>query len=185
MNTAKKRSPKIFLISDTHFNHKKLQEYTGRPENADDLILRNIYKAGVTEEDTVIHLGDICIGRDERMHEQYIKQIPGTRILVKGNHDKRSDGWYRRHGWSFVCQSFVNRYEGLDILFAHIPVVPDYRYSIQIHGHTHGGTHRLTETTYDPSWHMEIALEVTNYKPVLLDTLIKKHHENRRSKKEG
>ena len=56
----------IYLISDTHFNHKNIAKYCNRPENFNELIWENLGK--LKKGDLLIHLGgDICFfGKDLR-----------------------------------------------------------------------------------------------------------------------
>ena len=97
---------KIYAISDTHFGHDKLVELSGRPTGFSNKILKNLAPC---KGDLLIHCGDFCIGEDEEHHEAFLKATVGfsTRVLVKGNHDHKSYGWYLSHGWDFVCESFT------------------------------------------------------------------------------
>jgi calcineurin-like phosphoesterase family protein len=46
---------KIWIISDTHFNHNRIIELEERPEDYQELIINN-WKKLVKNEDTIIHL---------------------------------------------------------------------------------------------------------------------------------
>ena len=52
----------IYFISDTHFYHHRILEYTNRPfdriEDMNETIIENWNKV-VTPKDTVYHLGDV------------------------------------------------------------------------------------------------------------------------------
>lgn len=165
---------KIFAISDTHFNHKKLIEY-GRPNNFEELILKNLSRV---HGDLLIHCGDFCIGKNEESHKLFMEATKGfsKKILVKGNHDPQSDSWYLTHGWDFVCESFVTTYFGKKYIFSHIPIIASYgnveRFSKNIHGHMHGNYHRAAEVEqYDPEWNFDLAPEIRNYQPVNLENI--------------
>ncbi len=155
-----------WLISDTHFNHSKLQ--------------LNIWNGlmGIPAGDTLIHLGDICIGDDTDIHIA-IAAYPFKKILVRGNHDKQSVNWYTEHGWDFVCDQIGLQFHGVDILLSHRPMPPDtWRWRYNIHGHTHGNMHRAEEYSawYDAkNFHIDISPEIVGYAPIRLDTLMKKH----------
>jgi calcineurin-like phosphoesterase family protein len=135
---------------------------------------------GFRNDDTVIHLGDICIGNDQEVHDQLFSAggcfgFKKT-ILVRGKHDKKSLNWYNEHGWDFVCDQIGLEFHGLDILLSHRPMPPDtWRYRYNIHGHTHGNMHRAEEYAgwYDTSFHIDISPEIVGYQPVRLDTLMK------------
>ena len=80
-----------WLISDTHFNHTKLEQWGGRSGSWQE----NLWKGmeSIPCEDVLIHLGDICIGNDEEIHSR-ISALSCKKILVRGNHDKKSISWY-------------------------------------------------------------------------------------------
>jgi len=162
---------KIYVTTDTHLNHSKLIEW-GRPEDFEEKILRS--HNTLPEESVLIHLGDICIGKDEAMHDVLMDAIGHVqhRILVRGNHDHKSNSWYLDHGWTAVVEQLTMNLYGKLVIFSHIPVNHEMwaATDVNIHGHTHGNLHRDTEVRdfYHPEYHREIALENTHYQPVLV-----------------
>lgn len=168
-----KNNMKIYAISDTHFNHKKLVEY-GRPVDFEEQILKNLSKV---DGDLLIHCGDFAIGKDEEGMARFVEATTGfsEKVLVRGNHDNKSDSWYLEHGFDFVCESFSNKYFGKRILFTHIPARRG-PFDNNIHGHLHGNTHRLDgeqAELYEPGYHIDLAPEIRNYGPVSLQDLLK------------
>ncbi len=164
-----------WIISDTHFNHEKLTEWGGRSGDWQEQIWQGI--ENIPKGDMLIHLGDICIGDDEAVHDNFQHARIGTRtVLVRGNHDGKSLNWYQDHGWDFACDSFELIYGGHYILFSHRPQPPMGHYTKNIHGHTHGNSHRAEEylAFYDPTYHIDVSPELRGYKPILLDSLLKK-----------
>lgn len=165
---------KIWLITDTHFGHDKMIEYCGRPKGHTELIGKNLLNT-LKFEDTLIHLGDICVGRDEMHHANWIQKLPCKKILCRGNHDRKSNNWYLEHGWDFVCHSFSDRYFGKIVLFSHLPTQYNNDYDINIHGHLHTDVHRSHEAGLLAIKHEKqklLAVEKTDYKPVLLEKFI-------------
>lgn len=163
---------KVYAISDTHFNHKKLIEY-GRPEDFEDRILTALRKAS---GDMLIHCGDFAIGGDEEAHFRFMHATQGfkTRVLVRGNHDHKSNAWYYHQGWDFVCDSFSAKLFGKKILFTHIPAKKG-GFDHNIHGHLHGNAHRLegeVAELYEPGYHIDLAPEIRNYAPCIVQRLI-------------
>jgi len=162
----------IHLITDTHFGHEMMSSKFGiRPKGFEQQIFDKL--ASLPEDSTLIHLGDFCIGTDDYWHRAFTETTPPRRkVLVRGNHDNKSDSWYYERGWDFVCSSFIGKYFGKRVLFSHIPKDHShYPYTeINIHGHTHGDLHRDEEIKpfYDHSYHIEIALEKTGLSPVML-----------------
>ena len=100
----------IWLTTDTHFNHDKMLEYCDRPMGFEYIIYNNLAES-VKEGDLLFHLGDVSFGKDEEMHQRFIQPLPCNKVLVKGNHDKKSNSWYLDNGWDFVCDLFIDRDE--------------------------------------------------------------------------
>lgn len=165
---------KIWIITDTHFGHEKLVQY-GRPVGFTEKILQNLYP--IQKGDVLIHLGDFCIGDDEGWHHDYFKTLPiGVKNwFIRGNHDHKSNSWYLDHGWNVVCEYLSLEMFGKKILFSHKPMAWDGEYDINIHGHFHDTDHRRFEGEFlkiKNGYQKLLALEKTNYQPVLLRTFI-------------
>lgn len=168
---------KTWIIADTHLGHEELSELAGRPADFTSQILHAIARH-VSDHDTLIHLGDVCFGQDSRwVYELTMKMPLAQRILVRGNHDKKSTHFYLQHGFNFVCDSFESTYYGKRLRFSHAPESRCPGVDYQLHGHTHGNAHRDEEHApfYDPAYHIEVALEKTGYKPLLLEHILKEH----------
>lgn len=187
---------RIWITTDTHFGHDNMVQYCDRPVDFGEKIAKGLFN-NCKFGDVLIHLGDVCIGKDEYWHNKYIKTLPCKKWLVRGNHDKKSDKWYLEHGWDFVAMKFQIYYQGKSILFTHIPeldrkleerLLGAGSFDINIHGHFHNTLDRLkrkewvTPTEEERNKgvvdilcpkHKLLALEFTNYQPVILDNLIK------------
>ena len=89
---------KIYFIADTHFGEERIRKYENRPfENTEhmDRELIKRWNETVAPEDTVYLLGDF--GADG-CEEQILAQLSGKKILLKGNHDTKSNEEYRSFG---------------------------------------------------------------------------------------
>jgi len=82
----------IWLCADTHFFHSKIIEYEGRPANFADKIMKGLRR--IPDEALLIHLGDLCIGRDKEAIK-LMQELKCRKILVRGNHDQKSIGFYQ------------------------------------------------------------------------------------------
>lgn len=96
---------KTFFTSDTHFGHFNIIRYCNRPfetvaEMDEELIKR--WNTVVKPEDTVWHLGDFSFYMSKEKVTSIVKQLNGTIYLVKGNHDKKPNQWYRDCGFKEV-----------------------------------------------------------------------------------
>ena len=156
-----------WVIADTHFGHSKLVEEEIRPPKFGTKIIK-AWGTQVSHDDLLIHLGDVAIPDSDKDLWMLLAGLPGKKILVMGNHDKRSATWYMKRGWSLACDAF----ELGGVLFTHEP--RDERdldhVNYNVHGHLHEGTHR----PFDPSpKHRLVALEKTGYGPILLDRVLR------------
>lgn len=142
----------VFITTDTHFGHMNLvTKYKQRPDYFSDK-LYNAWKEQVTDADTVIHLGDISFDNEWLCK---VGNLPGKKILVRGNHDRKPENWYLEHGWTFVCTSFSKRIGGIDVLFSHEPVTT-HTHDINIHGHLHSVR---SVPSLSPCYHVSLELD--------------------------
>ena len=159
----------IYLVTDTHFGHQMLVDKNYRPAGFEQKIINGFEQ--LKPEDMLIHLGDICIGKDEYWHNEVFRKMRCRKILVLGNHDHKSMTWYNTHGWDFVCQTFSGKFFGKYVLFSHEPIAWDGKYDVNIHGHHHSSLNHLKEPEYlsiANNRQKLIALEHTNYQLVSL-----------------
>ena len=49
-----------WIISDTHFFHENIRRYCNRPENWQELIIKN-WNDLVSPDETILHLGDFAL----------------------------------------------------------------------------------------------------------------------------
>lgn len=154
---------KIWIIADTHFYHQWIIDRGHRPSDFNERIIAN-WQRMVSVCDTVIHLGDVIFDRDRTLGE-IMSTLPGwKKILVRGNHDGHSHGWYLRHGFSMVCEGLLMH----KVWFTHHPalVLPDGAL-INVHGHLHKMKHDPL-----PAHCKLLALEDTDYRPVELSSFV-------------
>ena len=153
---------RIWVIADTHLGHHKMVELAGRPCDFSEKVLSNLCGMVYTD-DILVHLGDVCIGDDVEWHEKLAMNSCKNMILVRGNHDSKSNNWYMDHGWSFVAESFTWEIFGVNILFSHRPQA---HAGLNIHGHLHTLEHRNEKPN------CLVSLEKNNYKPELLSKVV-------------
>ena len=163
-----------WLLTDPHFFHLKLVTKGYRPAGYEDLI-RSSWLSLVLPSDVVYCLGDVCHSRQAEAHEQYVRPMPGRKILVRGNHDKQRDEWYLSHGWDEVHDAVTVWVNGRPVLLSHIPQPDNGKFSINVHGHFHNDLHRASEpemVAIRCHKHRLLALECVNYKLVKLEDFV-------------
>lgn len=131
---------RTFFIADTHFGDDAIRRYENRPFSSTEIMDREMterWNAVVSEDDIVYVLGDFGA-------ETVLSQLNGTKYLVKGNHDTKSNAEYRQFGFAEVYDHpviidgfwilshdalYVNRNMPYANLFGHVhnsPIVKDY-----------------------------------------------------------
>ena len=173
----------IYGLSDSHFLHDNILKFTYdkektlllRPEFASiedmDNKMRSLWNHTIRPEDIVIHIGDLVWtkGSSERIKE-LIKSLNGRKILVRGNHDRKSYSWYLSNGIDFVCDRFHWDYNGKRILFVHNPDHCDSseysRYDIILFGHVH--RNRPFISHMDNTYFVNMSVEQIKYRPMAL-----------------
>ena len=155
---------KFWIITDTHFGHDNIIKYCNRPENFADIIVNN-WNQMISENDTVIHLGDVAWNNESL---KIIEKLHGKKMLVLGNHDHNSLYYYTNHGFDFVCNQLAMTMFGMDIIFTHKPLI-FHEHDLNICGHLHG---MINIEGGNPCYSM--AIEETKYKPLLLEYICNK-----------
>lgn len=169
---------KVYLISDTHFNHAKIETYCDRPSNFTEVLMHN-WNQTVQPTDLVIHVGDVYIGKG---WDNIYPFLNGRKVLVRGNHDWHHNcAWWMEHGFDFACDAFIFRH----VYITHKPAefLPGHCY-LNIHGHLHNIWHGFHKGEPDTEqinrrgrlrnpWQRLFAVEYTDYKPVEFESFLK------------
>lgn len=145
---------RVWLTSDTHFGHENIIRYCGRPfRNAAgmNLEITRRWNETVEPDDLVYHLGDFAMGGGEHkldVWREYCQALNGTKILVRGNHDRSAD-FMRDVGFDDVHDNLIAEVDGRRVWMNHYPPVPDIagqplhrppapgEYDIALCGHVH------------------------------------------------
>ena len=122
-----------------HFYHYNIRKYCNRPYDHNQRMWYAL-ELCVGPNDTLIHMGDLCFSSPWRT-KKIFERLPGfKKILVEGNHDKRSGAI--KCPWDIIIrkckQPYLFEYQGIQIYLAHTPTkhnFPDG--SIYIHAHSH------------------------------------------------
>ena len=167
---------RIWITSDSHFGHDKIIELAHRPSDYADRILRGIDL--IPHNDILLHLGDVSLGRDSHwQHKLMTTRSSCRKWLVLGNHDNHSLQWYMNMQWDWIGKSMTLKAFGKDILFSHEPKASLYGTDdenwVNVHGHTHSPKRVAEYADMYTDRHILYSVEEHNYKPVLLETLLK------------
>ena len=159
-----------WVISDTHFYHENIGRYCSRPENWQELIIKN-WNDRVVPGDTVLHLGDFALGK--KAHFELLTEIlNGKLLLIQGNHDRLSQTYCEAHGVTLIKNSFQIILESqINLVFSHRPIVPLDDGWINLHGHIHNVPPPPEGSNLGPN-HINMSVEVREYRPWKLKDII-------------
>lgn len=163
-----KLTSNAFVISDTHFEHKKIIEFEARPPEHNEIMVKR-WNATVSPSDLVLFLGDLSFCNQERT-KFYTDRLQGVKWMIRGNHDNHSESWYNQCGFKVIEPAYKWKfYKGFNVMFTHEPVIdlPEKWYNI--HGHIHLGRHR--EFPLTPR-HLNMSVEAIDYTPQRISTLL-------------
>lgn len=163
----------IYLISDSHFNHKNIIDYEERPFDSVEKMNQHMieqWNKTISNKDTVYHLGDFAWGNKEEV-SKILSQLNGSKILIMGNHDrKKSSKWWMDAGFDMAIKGGVI----LDdfYLLSHEPMhlTPSMPY-VNCHGHIHS-------MKFQGRNHINLCVELWDYKPVLFEKLKERYKED-------
>lgn len=157
----------IYVSSDWHLWNKNSTD-THHPyktkKHIDDIAIAHATTIG--PNDVFIHLGDLSdpAATDVDQMKNIIQNIPGFKILCRGNHDIESDDYYKDLGFNIVCDA-VTYY---NIVFSHKPCKVDQD-QLNIHGHLHSEVMSVLDHRYINAFNGE-----NEHYPISIDDLIDK-----------
>jgi calcineurin-like phosphoesterase family protein len=171
---------RIFVVSDTHFNHHNILKFTH--SDADDRKIRGskfatteemndymVHKWNevVTDEDIVYHLGDVYFG-PQKEADDILSRLKGSKRLILGNHDNGKDSVLHKHFQKILVWRVFKEF---DCVLTHIPLHQtsiNEKVTFNVHGHIH-------QNNSPSAVHINVSVEKTDYTPLLLEDVIRNH----------
>lgn len=171
----------IWVISDTHFNHKNILSFTD--SRTGDPVRGHLFKdveemnkymidrwnSVVKQGDIVYHLGDVIIG-DRGWMDKNWSRLNGSKRLIVGNHDDikflSSGGWFKK-------VQMWRQFSEYNILLSHVPLHESSimrgdpmnpKYMLNVHGHIH-------QNPSPPGLYYNVSVEAVNYTPQHIEDL--------------
>lgn len=159
---------KQFFIADPHFGDDRIRKYESRPfadtDEMDSTMIAR-WNEAVCGEDEVYVLGDF--GADGREAE-LLARLSGTKYLIKGNHDSRSNQYYRDAGFGEVYDHPIIL-EGFWIL-SHDPV---YVCTNMPYANLFGHVHANPIFRSYSAQHFCVCAERLDYRPISFEAIRK------------
>ena len=171
----------IFVISDTHFSHKRILQFTGAdgnlirpgftdPDHMNEVIIQN-WNNTVKPEDVVYHLGDVAFALNKGTLANVMPRLMGRKRLILGNHDYEAKDYYPYFEKVMSWRNFGTDMFKKPVVLTHFPLHSsafEYRdggNGINIHGHIH-------EKDAPTPIHINVSVEKINYTPVSIEDLL-------------
>lgn len=171
----------VFVISDTHFGHKGVLNFTheGKPlrpfRDLDEMHYQMVsrWNKVVGPQDKVYHLGDVAFGAEGL---KIMGLLNGKKRLVRGNHDLMSINKYRQYFQEIYGVRQIN-----GLWLTHVPMHPmslDRKgLKKNVHGHLHANVVMRDVYGEGPPFKVEderyfnASVERINYTPVSIDEI--------------
>ncbi|WP_217924940.1 metallophosphoesterase family protein [Miltoncostaea oceani] len=127
----------FWLISDTHFGHRNIIRYAGRPEDHERRMI-TAWRERVADDDVILHLGDLAMMKREPL-TRLMEGLSGRILMLEGNHDRGSKTMYRELGIELITRSFLLEIGGWGVWFSHRPEPARIHGNrqVNVHGHIH------------------------------------------------
>lgn len=154
----------VWLISDQHFNHNNIIDFSERPfidkEDMENHLIYN-HNQKVKKEDIVIFAGDFGFCNITK-GKQILSRLNGYKILVVGNHDVHR-GKFKDFGYNEVYITLPIVYNNTQMIITHFPFPLKDKNFINVHGHIHKGNNYIRD---DYNSHFNVNCEFINYSPI-------------------
>lgn len=163
----------IYFTADCHFNHKNIIKYTKRPfKNVNEMNFELIRRWNeiVSPNDLVYHVGDFAF-KNKRETRKIEKQLNGTIVHIRGNHDWNS-------GVKTLIEDATMVFGNEVVLVQHRPpeaVSPSY--TLVLCGHVHD---KWKYKIIDGVIVINVGVDVWDYKPVSTTRILKYLHKIRK-----
>ena len=99
-NNTLKITLETWIISDTHFFHENIGTYCNRPQNWQELVIKN-WNDLISPDETVLHLGDFALGNKTNF-DLLSGMLRGRLLLIQGNHDRISKSYCEPRGVTLI-----------------------------------------------------------------------------------
>lgn len=159
---ALSRGERVWMTADLHLNHANVIQYCNRPfadaTQMNEHLVAQTQK--VKDDEWLVIVGDLAMG-DHLVAMEWVRRIPGRKVLVLGNHDLTRAGKCRylteraedrRHPLFEAVVPFLAWQDtlGQNVFVSHYPATVDYPLPriLNYHGHLHRQVVPHTESTH-------------------------------------
>jgi len=177
---------KYWITSDTHFGHKNIIKYTGRPfktlSEMNETLIKN-WNNRVAHDDTVLFLGDFCFKNSsggkagegiQKTAQHWLKQLNGNKVFIRGNHDTNNS-------LNAVIENMVIHHGGQYMWLTHRPQDFNPVYKVNLVGHVHEKWKIIQDKKHQTIL-VNVGVDKWNFMPIDINEIMA---EISKAKKEG
>lgn len=196
-----RKPPNIYFTSDWHVGHKKVLDFDRRPFRDLDHMHEHLIKRFnhfVNPSAVTYFLGDMGWSSNNLLYS-VISQLNGTKVLIRGNHDKKANSLYNA-GFDVVLDKGQIMVGSQIVTMSHCPLTGVFRedttnmrgkdgnwhneepfqhlYSFpdfgqfHLHGHIHAGPHNTHIKKVIDGRQYDVGVVGNNYEPVSMAKVI-------------
>lgn len=171
-----------YYISDTHFGHVNVINFSNRPfasvEEMDEAMINN-WNRKVRKNDTVYIIGDL-IYKSSKSPEWYLDQLNGKKVLIIGNHD---NPWLQSVEPSAYFEEVTQykevRLDNHPLTFCHYPMlewqnsrkVGSRKLGYMVHGHIHNSDMKMYRPLFEIGNALNAGVDINGFEPVTFEEL--------------
>ncbi|GEM_PF-481163 len=164
-------NPRVFIISDTHFDHQNIIDYCHRPFRSlgemNAAMVAN-WNRVVGKQDEVYLVGDLALGKDPKRISKWLARLNGKVTIIRGDHDKPESGVR-------LLEKMKIRHAGINFMLVHEPEnAPKKWNGWVIHGHHHNNDLVNFPLVHHVNRTVNVGAELLDYTPISLDELAAK-----------
>ena len=164
---------KTWITSDHHFNHANILTFKDdegnliRPGFTDvqhmNEYMIKMWNKYIQPGDKVYHLGDAIMSESATAIGNIMRQLNGTKVLIRGNHDNAKLSIYAQYFKDVRATHTLRDRNGGRYVLSHFPIHESSLTNVvNLHGHTH---QRELGHPY-----VNMCVEITNYMPIDFDS---------------
>lgn len=147
-------APMYWFTADCHFDHYNIIKYCERPftteEEMNSTLIKN-WNAVVEPNDVVVVLGDFCMsGNTDYVMQTFANRLLGTKIFIKGNHDR----WFKKD----KRYMYNKKVSMAKFWCSHYPL-RSWPSGYNLHGHCHGQMEPMPRQ-------LDVGVDVWDFYPV-------------------
>ena len=172
----------IYYTADLHLGHLGIISMCQRPfRNLEEMhrtIIQN-WNTRITSEDEVYIVGDVAYRCQIPDLETYLKQLPGHKHLIIGNHDRHN---IKSEQFRAYFESITNYAEIRDqknkVILCHYPILEwngFFRGTYHIYGHIHNSQNMANQIMEQLPHAFNAGMDCNGFMPRTLAELIAEH----------